>query len=102
MKEGRRLNDRWAPKFVRVFRDPCEIVRTFPSGSLDLPNQAKPGAPGLRPPPAADDVWFEQAEASPRYGLRFHTKGRGPRHTLVPLNQIMDERYSVYLRRIDA
>ena len=34
--------------------------------------------------------------------LRFHTKGRGPRHTLVPLNQIMDERYSVYLRRIDA
>ena len=36
------------------------------------------------------------------YGLRFLTKGRGPHHTLVPLNQIMDERYSVYLRRIDA
>jgi hypothetical protein len=53
-------------------------------------------------PANADEVWFEQVEASPQYSLRFHSKGRGPVHTLVPLNQIMDERYSVYLRHIDT
>ena len=47
-------------------------------------------------------IWFDRVEASPQYALRFHTKGRGPTHTLVPLNQIMDERYSVYLRTVDA
>jgi DUF1680 family protein len=51
-------------------------------------------------PPPPDTVWFEQTEVSPQYPLRFHTRGRGPTHTLVPLNQIMDERYSVYLRNI--
>ncbi|HET7349256.1 MAG TPA: hypothetical protein VFJ10_18100, partial [Acidobacteriaceae bacterium] len=49
-----------------------------------------------------DGIWFEQAEASRQYPLQFHTKGRGPTHTLVPLNQIMDERYSVYLRTIES
>jgi len=43
-------------------------------------------------------IWFEQAEGSRQYRLMFRTKGRGLKHTLVPLNQIMDERYSVYLR----
>jgi DUF1680 family protein len=43
-------------------------------------------------------VWFEQAEASGTYSLRFRSKGQQPVHTLVPLAQIMDERYSVYLR----
>jgi DUF1680 family protein len=62
-------------------------------------NNAEAPAP---PPPDPNALWFEQAEASPQYPLRFHTKGRGPVHTLVPLNQIMDERYSVYLRRIDT
>lgn len=52
-------------------------------------------------PPSADEVWFEQTEPSAFYPLQFRTKGRGPIHTLVPLNQIMDERYSVYLRRIE-
>jgi hypothetical protein len=47
-------------------------------------------------------VWFEQAEASREYPLMFHTKGRGLKHTLVPLNQIMDERYSVYLRNVTS
>ncbi|MGH9583830.1 MAG: beta-L-arabinofuranosidase domain-containing protein, partial [Bryobacteraceae bacterium] len=47
-------------------------------------------------------VWFEQAEASREYPLVFRTKGRGLKHTLVPLNQIMDERYSVYLRNITS
>jgi DUF1680 family protein len=58
------------------------------------------------PPPSgnsdANAVWFERVEASPKYSLRFHTKGRGPVHVLVPLNQIMDERYSVYLRHVDT
>jgi DUF1680 family protein len=47
---------------------------------------------------AAPVVWLERVEASKRYPLQFRTLGRGPIHTLVPLNQIMDERYSVYLR----
>jgi hypothetical protein len=45
-------------------------------------------------------VWFERVEAGANYSLRFHSKGRGPIHTLVPLNEIMDQRYSVYLRNI--
>lgn len=49
------------------------------------------------PPPDPNAVWFEQAEATREYPLVFRTKGRGLKHTLVPLNQIMDERYSVYL-----
>jgi hypothetical protein len=47
-----------------------------------------------------DEIWFEQKEGSPLYPLEFRTKGHGPNHTLVPLNQIMDERYSVYLRNL--
>jgi len=49
-------------------------------------------------PAPADELWLEQVESTPEYALVFRTKGRGPAHTLVPLNQIMDERYSVYLR----
>jgi len=45
-------------------------------------------------------VWVEQIEGTPQYPLQFRTRGRGPNHTLVPLDQIMDERYSVYLRNI--
>jgi DUF1680 family protein len=52
-------------------------------------------------PASADDgVWVEQVEASPQYPLQFRTRGHGPNHSLVPLSQIMDERYSVYLRNI--
>ena len=46
----------------------------------------------------ANEPWFERVEGSQQYPLMFHTRGRGLRHTLVPLNLIMDERYSVYLR----
>jgi uncharacterized protein len=62
----------------------------YPMPAVDLrhrPNQ-----------PAIEGVWFEAQEPSYQYSLRFRTKGRGPIHTLVPLNQIMDERYSVYLK----
>lgn len=51
-------------------------------------------------PVSADELWVERVEASPEYSLQFRTKGRGLVHTLVPLNQVMDERYSVYLRNI--
>lgn len=60
------------------------------------------GKPVPAAPPAPDTVWVQRAEASYQYPLRFETTGRGPRHTLVPLNQIMDERYSVYLKNITA
>jgi hypothetical protein len=43
-------------------------------------------------------IWFERVEGSRRYPLQFRSKGEGPIHTLVPLNLIMDERYSVYIR----
>ena len=43
-------------------------------------------------------IWFERTEAGPDFSLRFRSKGRGPIHTLVPLSEIMDQRYSVYLR----
>lgn len=43
-------------------------------------------------------IWFERAEGSRHYPLQFRSKGQGPIHTLVPLNRIMDERYSVYVR----
>ncbi|MFZ0663720.1 MAG: glycoside hydrolase family 127 protein [Acidobacteriaceae bacterium] len=61
------------------------------------------GQPPTPPPPVnPDEVWFERTEASRMYPLEFRTKGRGLRHTLVPLNQIMDERYSVYLRNVTS
>jgi len=48
--------------------------------------------------PSEGGVWFERVEGSREYPLMFQTKGRGPVHTLVPLNRIMDERYSVYMK----
>jgi DUF1680 family protein len=50
------------------------------------------------PEVAAQGVWFERADATPEYPLHFRSKGPGPVHSLVPLNAIMDERYSVYLK----
>ncbi len=77
----------------------------YPMPTVDTRHHGHHGAnnePTTPPPALAEGVWFEQAEASPLYPLQFHTKGRGPIHTLVPLNQIMDERYSVYLRNIST
>ncbi len=45
-----------------------------------------------------EGVWLERVEADAKYSLRFRSKGEGVIHTLVPLNEIMDERYSVYVR----
>lgn len=47
---------------------------------------------------AASTDWLERVEASPPYTLQFRSKGRGLNHQLVPLSEIVDERYSVYLR----
>jgi DUF1680 family protein len=76
----------------------------YPMPTIDLRHRMRNPENGQAPPPPPplDEIWFDHAEESPLYSLRFHTKGRGPTHTLVPLNQIMDERYSVYLRRIDS
>jgi len=43
-------------------------------------------------------IWFERAEPTTEFTLRFQSKGKGPVHTLVPLAQVMDRRYSVYVR----
>lgn len=50
------------------------------------------------PEVAAPGVWFERAEATAEYPLHFRSKGSEPIHSLVPLNAIMDERYTVYLK----
>ncbi|MGA7155478.1 MAG: glycoside hydrolase family 127 protein [Acidobacteriaceae bacterium] len=75
-------------------------------GTDDLKTSMIYGAPGPRDAPdvmpmpqiAEPGIWFERAEATRDYPIRFHSKGNGPIHTLVPLSDIMDERYSVYLR----
>jgi DUF1680 family protein len=76
-----------------------------PMPTVDLrphPHRGPDGKLVETPAPDPNAIWFERAEGSRRYPLIFQTKGRGPHHTLVPLNQIMDERYSVYLRNITA
>ena len=74
----------------------------MPTVSLRMPTRGRgmnaPTPPPAAPPNAESAIWFEQVEATRRYPLQFQSKGRGPIHSLVPLNQIMDERYSVYVR----
>jgi uncharacterized protein len=77
----------------------------YPMPTVDLrprPHRGPDGnlVEGTAPEPGT--IWFERAEGTREYPLLFHTKGRGPTHTLVPLNQIMDERYSVYLKNMTA
>jgi hypothetical protein len=76
----------------------------YPLPTVDTRRRMRRGATSESSPPEAvkadEEIWFEQKEGSPLYPLEFRTKGHGPIHTLVPLNQIMDERYSVYLRNI--
>jgi uncharacterized protein len=77
----------------------------YPLPTVDMrihPHRSANGERVPATPVQADEVWFERIEGSRQYPLQFHTRGRGPIHTLVPLNRIMDERYSVYLRRIDT
>jgi DUF1680 family protein len=74
----------------------------MPTVNLHRPARRRPdsaAAPVVPPPQTAEDlIWFEQIEPTRFSPLVFRTKGRGPTHTLVPLNLIMDERYSVYVR----
>ena len=69
------------------------VVSWTEADAASAVTQAVPAEPA----PPADDIWFERIEGTRRNPLQFRTKGRGPLHTLVPLNQIMDERYSVYV-----
>jgi hypothetical protein len=55
-------------------------------GVMPMPEVTEPG------------IWFERTEATAEYPIRFKSTGGGPIHTLVPLSDIMDERYSVYVR----
>jgi hypothetical protein len=56
-------------------------------------------APGYGlPQVAAKDIWAMRVEGSKEHPLCFRTTGSTPPQTLVPLNQVMDERYSVYFR----
>ena len=74
---------------------PMPTVDLRPRAHRDEESQAVPAQPTME-----DAVWVERVEATPQYPLAFRTKGRGPSHSLVPLSQIMDERYSVYLRNV--
>jgi uncharacterized protein len=77
----------------------------YPMPAVDLRRHPHRGPDGklVEPPPVdPNTIWFERAEASRDYPLQFRTLGHEPTHTLVPLNQIMDERYSVYLRNVTA
>jgi DUF1680 family protein len=59
---------------------------------------------GTMPMPevTAAGVWLERAKPTARYPIRFKSTGNGPIHTLVPLADIVDERYSIYLRNTAA
>jgi hypothetical protein len=75
----------------------------YPMPTVNMRFQGRRPQNGAAPAPAQpitaeDGIWFEQMEATRRYPLQFRTKGRGPTHTLIPLNLITDERYSVYIR----
>jgi len=76
----------------------------YPMPQIDTRRGMHRGKGGEPPAPAAsskaDEIWFERTEGSPLYPLQFRTNGHGPIHTLVPLSLIMDERYSVYLRKV--
>lgn len=77
----------------------------YPMPTVDMrprPHRHQDGQPEAPQPSPEEAVWVERVEGTPQYPLQFRTKGRGPNHSLVPLNQIMDERYSVYLRNVTS
>jgi hypothetical protein len=47
---------------------------------------------------AAPGVWVTRIKGGRPNSLRFETSGPGTTLTLIPLNQVMDQRYSVYVR----
>jgi DUF1680 family protein len=69
---------------------PWESDEGYPMPTVKLRNAAAQSGDAA--------IWFERVEGSRHYPLQFRSKGEGPIHTLVPLNLIMDERYSVYVR----
>ncbi|HEU5351420.1 MAG TPA: beta-L-arabinofuranosidase domain-containing protein [Terracidiphilus sp.] len=89
----------------KIYSDSGPWGEGYPMPTVDMRphmHRGPDGKPMETPAPDPNAVWFERAEGTRLYPLIFHTKGRGPRHTLVPLNQIMDERYSVYLKNLTA
>jgi hypothetical protein len=74
----------------------------YPMPVVDLRPPRRPGPQSASESAPPDPLWFERIEGTREFPLVFRTKGRGPTHTLVPLNRIMDERYSVYVRNESA
>ncbi|MGB6974251.1 MAG: beta-L-arabinofuranosidase domain-containing protein [Terracidiphilus sp.] len=90
---------------VMIYGDSGPWGEGYPMPTVDMRPHMRRGPDGKpiqTPAPDPKEVWFERAEGTRHYPLLFHTKGREPVHTLVPLNQIKDERYSVYLRNVIA
>jgi len=81
---------------------PARSDQGYPMPVVDLrpPDPLPWEKPAAAPTVDKNEIWFERVEG--QYPLMFRTKGRGPVHTLVPLNSIMAERYSVYLRNETA
>ncbi len=46
-------------------------------------------------------VWVSRVKSGGPDSLRFETSGQGPTLTLVPFNQVTDQRYTIYLRNTD-
>jgi DUF1680 family protein len=68
------------------------------------PDPEPADASGALPMPDvnARGIWLERAEGTASYPIRFTSTSKGPVHILVPLADIMDERYSVYVRNTGA
>jgi DUF1680 family protein len=47
---------------------------------------------------SAPGVWVSRIDDNGHHSLRFQTIGTEITHTLIPLNQVMDQRYTVYVR----
>lgn len=88
------------PEMIEGTMGPRRDDAGYPMPVVDTrPPARRFGEPAPPPAPVAEDgVWFEKVDGSREFPLMFRTRGRGPIHTLVPLNAIVDERYSVYLR----
>jgi hypothetical protein len=82
---------------------PRDHAGAYPMPEVDMRpsvGQIHDGAPSPASIATGDAVWLERVEGTAQYPLLFRTIGRGPSHSLAPLNSIMDERYSVYLRNV--
>ena len=74
-----------------ILRAPPTKPRTVP----EFPRNAAIAGPTLHPSGVDASAWIEQAGP-----LEFRTKGQTQDVTLIPFNQILDERYAVYWKTV--